>query len=262
MANAIGIFVFKNYWNNYLSTKLNLMKYYFLLYLLVNFQMISAQELTGQQLLNKAIKQHDPKGNWKSFNAVFEVTMSTPDQPERISQIKIDLPKEYFSVNAIRDSVSTNYIVANGKASASKYDLRNPDEVIVTTEKDAQRAIFMKNYYTYLYGLPMKLKDEGTIISDQVERKIFKGKEYLVLKVTYDQSIGSDAWFFYFDPSTYKMEVYQFFKTDNAGKVKPETGEYILLSGNHVISDINMPKTRKWYYNKNDQFLGADVITN
>jgi hypothetical protein len=29
----------------------------------------------------------------------------------------------------------------------------------------------MKNYYTYLYGLPMKLNDAGTIINPMVERK-------------------------------------------------------------------------------------------
>jgi hypothetical protein len=33
------------------------------------------------------------------------------------------------------------------------------------------RAKFMKNYYTYLYGLPMKLNDAGTIINPMVERK-------------------------------------------------------------------------------------------
>ena len=33
-----------------------------------------------------------------------------------------------------------------------------------------------QNYYTYLYGLPMKLKDAGTIIHEKVALKKFKGE--------------------------------------------------------------------------------------
>jgi hypothetical protein len=40
----------------------------------------------------------------------------------------------------------------------------------------------MRNYYTFLYGLPMKLADPGTIIDPVVVKKEFMGKEYLVLK--------------------------------------------------------------------------------
>lgn len=238
------------------------MKYTFLLLSFIAHFHIQAQELNGNQLLKKAIKYHDPYGNWEQFNGSFEVTMNTPDQPERVSEITIDLPNEYFSVSAIRDSINTSYYVSNGKGSAVKSDLRKPEEVIITDEKDVERAIFMKNYYTYLYGLPMKLKDEGTIITDKVDRKIFKGKEYLVLRVTYEESVGSDVWFFYFNPISYELKVYQFYKTDASGKMKMDTGEYILLSEIKKVKGINMPKVRKWYYNKNDQFLGADVITN
>jgi hypothetical protein len=58
----------------------------------------------------------------------------------------------------------------------------------------------MQNYYTYLYGLPMKLKDPGTI-SSVVNRKNFLGKEYLVLKVKYEESIGTDSWYFILNPN-------------------------------------------------------------
>jgi hypothetical protein len=48
----------------------------------------------------------------------------------------------------------------------------------------------------------MKLKDEGTIIHDNVERNIFKGKAYLVLCVSYNKNIGRDVWWFYFNLTT------------------------------------------------------------
>ena len=101
----------------------------------------------------------------------------------------------------------------------------------------------------------MKLKDEGTVIHQKVERKTFKGKEYLVLKATYNQEVGKDIWYFYFNPDSFAMEVYQFFKEEK------DSGEYILLSGLETINEIKMPKVRAWYYNKDDKYLGTDYLT-
>jgi hypothetical protein len=60
---------------------------------------------------------------------------------------------------------------------------------------------------------------------------------------------------------TYAMEVYQFFKIDDSGKEKPDSGEYILLSEEALVSGIKMPKVRAWYYNKDDAYLGTDTLT-
>jgi len=114
----------------------------------------------------------------------------------------------------------------------------------------------MKNYYTYLYGLPMKLKDSGTIINEKVKREIFKNKEYLILKVNYTEAIGKDTWYFYFDPSTYALEVYQFYHDE-----AKNDGEYILLDSLETINGIKMPKTRAWYYNKDNTYLGTDDLS-
>ena len=122
------------------------------------------------------------------------------------------------------------------------------------------RAQLYKNYYTYLYGLPMKLKDPGTNISYPVETKSFQGKSYLVLKATYDANIGSDVWYFYFNPTTFAMELYQFYKTDESGSLIPKSGEYIVLKELATIGSIKMPKIRNWYYNKDDKFLGTDTL--
>ena len=106
----------------------------------------------------------------------------------------------------------------------------------------------------------MKLKDPGTQLSPKVEEVVFKGNNYLKLKVTYDEAVGSDVWFFYFNPTTYAMEIYQFFKGDPDGAGK-DTGEYILLSEESTVHGIKMPKVRAWYYNKDDKYLGTDTIT-
>ena len=215
-----------------------------------------SQEITGNQLLEKAIQFHDPNNNWNTFKGELIVTMETPKNGDRVSKININLPKQYFSVTAKRDTIITEYTVDKNKISFSLNGDKNPSEE--TKKKyslNNKRANLYKNYYTYLYGLPMKLKDEGTIIDQKVERKTFKGKEYLVLKATYKQEVGKDTWYFYFNPKTYSMEVYQFFKDTK------DSGEYILLSGLETINEVKMPKIRAWYYNKDDKYLGTDILS-
>ena len=112
-----------------------------------------------------------------------------------------------------------------------------------------------QNYYTYLYGLPMKLKDAGTIIDENVILKEFNGKNYLVLKVTYEKEVGKDTWYFYFDPTTYAMEVYQFYHEE-----EKNDGEFILLSGLETVNGIKLPKERAWYFNKESKYLGTDFL--
>ncbi|WP_296381080.1 DUF6503 family protein [Winogradskyella sp.] len=221
---------------------------------------IYSQNITSIQLLENAINYHDANDNWKQFNDKFTVVMTTPNAPKRTSVISINLPAEYFSVTTTRDTITTVYTLTKDKCTI-KYNAKVLDSIAAKEKKmSCDRATLYKNYYSYLYGLPMKLKDAGTNLSDKAEKKTFKGKNYLVLKATYDKAVGSDVWYFYFNPETFAMEIYQFFKTNDNGKEKPDTGEYILLSEEAVVNGIKMPKVRAWYYNKDDKYLGTDTL--
>ncbi len=215
-----------------------------------------AQEDSGIKVLEKSIQYHDPKNHWETFKGTLWVTMKTPKNFDRISKIDIDIPKEYFYVRAKRDTIVTEYTLQKDTCSISFNGNQNLSETLKKQYKlSCKRARMYKDYYTYLYGLPMKLKDKGTIIHEKVARRKFKGKTYLVVKATYEASIGKDTWYFYFNPKTYAMEVYQFFKDESQND-----GEYILLTGTEIINGIKMPKNRAWYYNKNDVYLGTDIL--
>ncbi len=216
----------------------------------------NAQEITGADLVTKTIKYHDPNGHWASFIGQLSITMTGPDTKTRTSEIVIDLPKQYFELASTTDGNTLGYIVDHEACSlslngSSKYT----EEAAKTYRLTCERAKTMKNYYIYLYGLPMKLRDPGTIIDPKVKRKTFKGKEYLVLKVNYKKEVGGDTWYFYFDPLTYAMEIYQFYHNE-----AKNDGEYVLLSGMVSASGILMPKTRAWYTNKDNKHLGTDVL--
>jgi len=227
----------------------------------LNLSTVIGQSLSSEALLDKAIKYHDPNNQWTTFNDTLNVTMETPKSPNRDSKIVINLPQELFYVKAKRDTITTEYTVLKDTCKMALNGNYNISKAVAKANNlSCNRANLFKNYYTYLYGLPMKLKDEGTNIDPKVERVTFKGKQYLKLKVTYDAEVGKDIWFFYFNPKTYAMEVYQFFKTDDKGTLKSDSGEYILLSDTETINQIKLPKVRAWYYNKDDQYLGTDIL--
>ena len=134
---------------------------------------------------------------------------------------------------------------------------KNPSEEILKKNRLSKaRAKMYQNYYTYLYGLPMKLKDPGAIIHNEVMLDKFKGDEYYVLKVTYDKKVGGDTWYFYFETETYQMRYYQFYHDESK-----HDGEYILLDGLETINGVKMPKKRSWYMNKDDKYLGTDILS-
>lgn len=216
--------------------------------------------ISPEQLLNKAINFHDPQGKWTTFQDSLQVVMTTPNAAKRTSHIYIDLPQEFFSVKAKRDTTTTYYEISKGICKM-RYNHKEVDDAAAQEKgMSCDRAELYKNYYTYLYGLPMKLKDPGTNINYPVETKSFQEKDYLVLKATYDANVGSDIWYFYFDPNSFAMEVYQFYKTDDSGNLIPESGEYIVLEELATIDSIKMPKIRNWYYNKDNKFLGTDTL--
>jgi len=215
-----------------------------------------AQPLTGKELLNRAIKYHDPKGQWSEFSGILEISMERPGRPSRKSIVSVDLPGSYYNMYTKTDESETIFELAgdnctitwNGKTEFTK-------EEVEKNRLTCDRAEFMRNYYIYLYGLPMKLKDDGTNVHEEVQVKTFKGKQYNVLKVAYDEAVGKDIWYFYFDQETNAMEVYQFFHDE-----AKSDGEYILLDGELTYGKIKIPKNRTWYTNHDERLLGTDKL--
>ena len=232
------------------------MKYFLLIIFMLSGVLNHAQEMTGNELLERAIAFHDPENNWSTFRGKMLIEMENPKSSMRSTVVEMKLPNNYFKTTVTKD----NYVIESELNNNDCTLKLNGSTSIFPKIKDSlniscDRAKMMKNYYTYLYGLPMKLKDPGTIIDNKVIKKTFKGKEYLVLKATYDEEVGNDTWYFYFDPKTYAMEVYQFFHDESKND-----GEYILLSELITVNGIKIPKVRKWYYNKGDVFLATDDL--
>ena len=212
--------------------------------------------LTADDILQKSILYHDPTGILMDTPLLFELVETRPNGQDRLTSILINIPSKHFEMTRHYDSISIKTSVHAGQVQFLVNDNLPPtDEWVRQYHLNPQRAEMLKNYYEYLWLLPIKLTDPGTILHQQVKRKEFFGAVLLELKVTYKPEVGSDSWYFYFDPELYALKGYRFYHDEQKGD-----GEYILLEGEEVFKKLKLPKTRKWYTHQDDRFLGSDTL--
>jgi hypothetical protein len=225
--------------------------------LLITPFIVNAQRLSSEELLQKSIDFHDPEGKWSMIDLQLVIDMVSPNGATRASKVSINNAKGTFELRAVNKGIETmskvdeldscsftvNYRPVTDKAQADSLRL---------TPYFAKR---MRDYYSFLYGLPMKLKDNGTIIDPNVQRTTFQDKPVFSFKVTYDETVGTDIWYFYFHTETYAMVGYRFFHDESVND-----GEYITLEGMTIQNGMRLPKDRSWYMNIDDKLLGTDYL--
>lgn len=216
---------------------------------------LAAQSITPEALLKNSIRYHDPKGEWGKTPLALHLKETRPGGTDRTTHIHIDLKRATFKLDQMRDGDQLLYKVAREECT---YELNGSDNISEADREkyrlNCDRAKTMRNYYTYLWGLPMKLTDAGTILQE-AKMDEFMGKEAYRLKVSYDPEVGSDVWYFYFDPATYALVGYRFYHDETAND-----GEYITLEGEEPVKNFRLPKKRKWYTHQEDKFLGEDIL--
>lgn len=217
---------------------------------------IYAQSITADQLVNRTIAFHDPDGWWDRVKMDMVIEMKTPNRPARLSNVVVDNIKGGFEISVLSNDKLLEWMVDGKDSCDFKVNFVVPtaaqaDSLNLTTD----RAKFLRNYYTFLYGLPMKLKDEGTKIGDEVIETSFMGESVLALRVTYDESVGEDIWYFYFNPSTYAMVGYRFYHDE-----AKNDGEYIVLEDMVIEQGLRIPRNRSWFTNAEDKLLGTDYL--
>lgn len=214
-------------------------------------------KISSDELLKRSIAYHDPQGTWGSYAGAFTVVSTRPGKSDRISRISMNQNTSLFRIAMELDGVRTALQMQGESCSLEYQGSSEFSEAIAEQHNlNCERAVMWRDYYSYLYGLPMKLQDPGTEIDPNVSLREFKGSEYLVLRVTYEPETGKDTWYFYFDPNTYALSVYQFYHDESKND-----GEYILLDGESEIKGMRLPEKRSWYTNNEEKFLGADTIT-
>jgi len=237
-------------------SKKDIMKQLLVFSLFFLFSFNTFCQMKGQELLEKSIKYHDPKGKWGKAKLTFDLKQDTPNRPQRLTTFKINNKKSTFWQKDVSDKNTvirslekdTCELSLNGKTTFTAAEIKK-------NRLTCKMTRFWRDYQTYLYGLPMKLKDPGTKIYDEVKKIKFQDKDCWQLKVSYSEPVGHDTWYFYFHLKTYALIGYRFFHDESKND-----GEYITLEDEIKINGMRFPRDRKWYFNIDDKFLGTDYI--
>ncbi len=213
--------------------------------------------ITAELLLDNSIKYHDPQGKWGSQPHDLRLAESRPSGGVNHTKLTMYPANGDFAMTQSRGKNNIELSYLNGAFSASHQGNSNLDPAkLEQLRLTKDRTLWLRDYYTYLFGLPMKLKDPGTEIQPQVHQVWFNHQEMLELEVHYAPETGRDIWFFYFNLNTYALEGYAFYHEKDG----PGTGEYIILEGEAIVDEMRLPAERHWYFTHNNLYLGTDEI--
>jgi hypothetical protein len=198
---------------------------------------IASAQTTPEAVLAKAARYHDPQHEWPTLKATFHFTETRPDGEGSSSSMVLDNERTYMKVDM------------GGKES---YEITVDSAKVLSGDKDPERGLRIRNYFLYLWGLPMKLYDEGTPFDPKVTTAEVNGITCDVIRVAYEK----DTWYFSIDQTTGRMVQYKFYQDETAGK-----GEVITLEGEIKLRGLTIPQKRNWYTLPAKKYLGTDILS-
>ena len=208
---------------------------------------------SADDLVARSSAYHDPAGHFLGHAHRLTFRETRPDGDDRHAVVVVDVPGERF-VHSTGDPPIQSRLF--GTACSFVIDGREPTTEERETHRLAcDRLVRRRDYYTFLWGLPMKLRDPGTRLGP-VEAATFEGEPTWQLRVTWDEAVGTDIWYFYFDVETARMVGYRFYHDEAAGD-----GEVIVLSGELEAAGMRLPAERAWTTHLDDRYLGTDILT-
>ncbi len=209
----------------------------------------------AESLIERSIAYHDPGGRWDTAEIRLRIAESRPGGETRTTEILMAPGAGTMSVQRETAAGAMAFEVAGEevRSSSAPPDPEAGDGASAGPGLDDAQVLRLRNYYLYLWGLPMKLRDPGTIVAPTPEPEVYDGRQTLRVRVTYDPEVGGDTWYFYFDPESARLLGYRFYHDEAAND-----GEYIHLSGEIEGGGLRLPARREWFTHQGDEFLGAD----
>ncbi|QNP54324.1 hypothetical protein H9L05_21070 (plasmid) [Hymenobacter qilianensis] len=125
-----------------------------------------APPLTGPQLVQQSIAYHDPQGKWPTLRTrLFFQSTSAAGQASTF-EVELDNATGYFC----HISHPGGREVVKGVVNGQEVLLLDGQPHFTAAEQKQYRLVAgavqaARNFYTYLYGLPMKLRDAGTRVA-------------------------------------------------------------------------------------------------
>jgi len=218
----------------------------------------SAPEPSGAELLlERSIRFHDPNGHWGKRPLRLDWNGSGADGEERLAfEISIAADGAGIELSG-RYAESTLEYATDGVEVRVRVD--GSSELDEETRKrlalGREDGLFWRNYFRFLAGLPMNLRDPGTRVDPDPVTTTFMDREVLSIRLSFDPDVGGDLWYFYFEPGNAELVGCRFYHDEAAND-----GEYIVMEGLVEHAGLRLPRHRRWHVNSDDRFLGADTL--
>ena len=215
------------------------------------------QAPAAAEILDRSIAYHDPGDLWNRSRFRLEIRETRPDGGERKTRIQFDNSQNAFEILTQREGRLIEGLLADDDCVHTlDGSLEFSDEERQEFRLTCERLRWIRDYYTYLWGLPMKLRDPGTRLDPQATAAEYQEQSVWSIRVTYDEAVGSDTWYFYFDRRTFALVGYRFYHNE-----ADNDGEYILLADEIESDGLRIPARRSWYTHAEDRHLGDDILT-
>lgn len=235
-----------------------------LLTVLLVFIFMVSKGSDSEELLQKAINAVDPYTRWPEYTGRI-----------RLRNIQINAVTEYNEIieinrrndNYYRTAILKDHIIKSGIKNGSYfYEVWNSSDntIIKTTPEDSidkQDMLFYKEHHTCQIGLPMELKNSGLKMSKVAKRVNFQGNKCYSIDFLSDSTLQigdyfkNTNWTIFLDQKNYILKGYKF---ENLYGVY---NMYVIISGNLIINDLNIPMCKSYFLTSNNSFLGIDLIT-
>ena len=209
----------------------------------------------SEALIARSIAYHDPHGRWDTGEIALGITESRPHGVTRAVEVAMSPGRGRMEVRRETDVGQVAFAVAGEEVLRRAIDGDESLDEAAFAEQglDAERVLWLRNYYLFVWGLPMKLRDPGKIVDPEPVADSYNGQEALRVRITYDPEVGGDTWYFYFHPETARLIGYRFHHDESAND-----GEYIHLEGEIGDGGLRLPAKRSWFFHQGDEFLGED----
>ncbi len=214
-------------------------------------------QTAAEALLARSIAFHDAQGRWGSRTVQLAWNGTGAEGEERsVFDISILPDGRSFEMSGRYRGSGLEY-ATDGMTYTASVDgsTEMSDETLSRMRLGRDGGMFWRDYFSFLAGLPMKLRDPGTLIDADPVATEFMGRQVESIRVTYTPEVGGDTWYFYFDPESAQLIGCRFYHDESVND-----GEYIVFDGLIEADGLRLPQSRRWYVNADDRFLGEDVI--
>lgn len=195
------------------------------LYLSILLYACDSTAPSGQEVIEKSIAFHDPTAQWSDLQQKISVRSDFvyPDSAFYDLVIGLDNPNRRVSY--------TNTTLAQ------RVDFTDSSCLVVTGNSTCDQAAWTKNFYHFILGLPMTLKNDEAVIDDTVVQVSFNDTPCHRVAVDFEK----EKWHFYFSQEDDHLVGFAFNKNF---EIKAEE---IRTEGLIDIDAMKFCKARSWW---------------